>query len=58
MISTLNGDFKEGADCCLPDGNFKLLLSIEKESVQFFIWLIKADQQNLLHIWELVKQKG
>lgn len=48
----------EETDCCLPDGNFKLLLRIEKESVQFFIWLVKAHQQNFLHIWQLLKQKG
>lgn len=38
-----------------PDGNFKLLLSIEQESVQFFVWLIKADQEDLLQIWNLEK---
>lgn len=35
---------------CLPDGNFELLLCIHEESGQFFIWLIKADEQDLLHI--------
>lgn len=42
---------------CLPDGNLELLLRIEQESGQFFIWLIEADEQDLLHIWYLVTQK-
>lgn len=37
----------------LPDGNFELLLGINQESGQFFIWLIKTNEQNLLHIWYL-----
>lgn len=41
----------------LPDGNFELLLGIKQESGQFFIWLIEANQQNLLHVWYLVTQR-
>lgn len=43
--------------CFLPDGNFKLLLCIKQKSAQFFIRLIKANKQNLLHIRDLVTQK-
>lgn len=43
--------------CFLPDGNFKLLLCIKQKSAQFFVWLIKANEQNLLHIRDLVTQK-
>lgn len=40
----------------VPDGDFELLLSITQESGQFFVWLIKADEQNLLHVRYLVTQ--
>lgn len=43
--------------CCLPDGNFELLLRIKQESGQFFIWLVEADEQNLLHIRNLVTHR-
>lgn len=41
----------------LPDGNFEFLLCIKQESVQFFIWLIKPNEQNLFQVWYL-KEKG
>ena len=37
----------------LPYGDFEFLLGSEQEPRQLFVWLIKANEQDLLHIWYL-----